>query len=361
MTVATPQRTERYSSSMTIPIPQRINNKILGVFYPLNPEELIRLYQAGLLKSAAYVHFALRMENPFCDRPMEIIPKEFSLRWGIPEKSVYRAIAKLKELNILKIKSGKIVVTWAEEVKQPEEPVDDLPNVSPEPIDSTNVSKGFGEPKKSQKREKIPRSKKKFSEVRKHSQLRENESLEALPDIDPRNPHTLHTINTNHTNGRLEKILSSPNQEQQEEKVISEKDIKAKKKITRDVVQEKSKVLNSSRTISRDVERRLEELGIVIDQKVLDAIASHHISQTYGAIAHIEKTFDSINNARGVFLFQLPKQKVEQVGSRYSEDILKNLVTENQQIEELKKDPEYQAKSKKAFAQIRATLDQKSG
>ncbi len=33
--------------------------------------------------------------------------------------------------------------------------------------------------------------------------------------------------------------------------------------------------------------------------------ATHHNSQAYGAVAHIENTRETINNPRGVFLFQI--------------------------------------------------------
>ncbi|MEN9520932.1 MAG: hypothetical protein RLZZ381_3520, partial [Cyanobacteriota bacterium] len=97
---------------MTIPVPQRINNQLSENFYPLQREELIKLREVKLINNAAYVHLALRYENPFCDRPVQIIPKEFALRWRIPEVSVYKAIAKLKDLGILNIKSGKLVIDW---------------------------------------------------------------------------------------------------------------------------------------------------------------------------------------------------------------------------------------------------------
>ncbi|MGV2830818.1 hypothetical protein [Myxosarcina sp. GI1(2024)] len=72
---------------MFIPVPQRVNNKLSEEFYPLQKEELIALRKAKLINNAAYVHFALRAENPFCDRPVQIVPKEFALRWQIPEVS----------------------------------------------------------------------------------------------------------------------------------------------------------------------------------------------------------------------------------------------------------------------------------
>jgi hypothetical protein len=80
-------------NSVDIPVAQRAQNKVVGEFYPLQKVELMALRKAKLINNAAYVHLALRTENPFCDRPVEVIPKEFALRWQIPEVSVYKAIA----------------------------------------------------------------------------------------------------------------------------------------------------------------------------------------------------------------------------------------------------------------------------
>jgi hypothetical protein len=69
-----------------IPVPERINSKqVNGTFYPLQRDELIALRQSRLINNAAYVHLALRFSNPFCDRPIELIPKEFAMSWSIPE------------------------------------------------------------------------------------------------------------------------------------------------------------------------------------------------------------------------------------------------------------------------------------
>jgi hypothetical protein len=67
-----------------IPIPLRTNNKLQGEFYPLQKQELIALKKAKLINNTAFVHLALRYENPFCDRPVEINPKKFALSWNIP-------------------------------------------------------------------------------------------------------------------------------------------------------------------------------------------------------------------------------------------------------------------------------------
>ena len=108
-----------------------------------------------------------------------------------------------------------------------------------------------------------------------------------------------------------------------------------------------------SSEIPEELKEKLLELEIPLDSKVISAITSHDISQAYGACAHVENTWETITNPRGVFLFQLPKQPIEKLGSRYSEEIINNIKAQNQAIEEERKDPEYQKRSKEFFAQIR--------
>ena len=352
---------------MTIPVPQRINNKLTEEFYPLQKEELIKLYEVGLIKSAAYVHFALRLENPYCDRPVQIIPKEFALRWKIPEKSVYRAIARLKELGILNIKSGKLVVEWVKPEKQETEKV----------VTNTSVTNNnFAPTSNSQSCEKILRVEKKFSELRKNSQSCENQSLKPLSNIASDIPQTLQTFQTNQTREGQEKSFSQ-NQESNSQEVVQElvqtAETKSKsvasnqnesvRQTTADVTQEKTKIISPSKSsntsIPDDLRARLEELEIKLTDRVVNAIASHHISQAYGACRHVEKTRDSIDCPKAVFLYQLSKQPVEQLGSRYDEELLERVKAQNQAIEQERSDPEYQEKSKDAFAQIRAKLGRK--
>jgi hypothetical protein len=104
--------------NVNIPTPQRTNNKVKGEFYPLQKQELIALRKAKLINNTAFVHLALRYENPFCDRPVEVIPKEFALNWNIPESSVYKAIAQLKQLGLILIKSGKLLIEWISKSEQ---------------------------------------------------------------------------------------------------------------------------------------------------------------------------------------------------------------------------------------------------
>jgi hypothetical protein len=68
--------------------------------------------------------------------------------------------------------------------------------------------------------------------------------------------------------------------------------------------------------IPADLKAKLEELSIPLDGRVRKAIASHDLSQAYGAVAHIERTWETIDNPRGVFLFQITRQPVEPLGAR---------------------------------------------
>jgi hypothetical protein len=67
-------------------------------------------------------------------------------------------------------------------------------------------------------------------------------------------------------------------------------------------------------SIPQDLVNKLEELEIPLDSAVRKAIASHHLSQAYGAAAHVERTWETIDNPRGVFLYQIKRQPIEKLG-----------------------------------------------
>jgi hypothetical protein len=67
--------------------------------------------------------------------------------------------------------------------------------------------------------------------------------------------------------------------------------------------------------IPDDLATKLEELEIPLDKKVRKAIASHHISQAWGAVNHVQNTWETIDNLRSVFLYQIGKQPIERMGS----------------------------------------------
>jgi hypothetical protein len=164
-----------------IPKPQRDDKgKVQGEFYPLQKAELVALRKAKLINNAAFVHLALRYENPFCDRPIVVIPKEFALRWQIPESSVYEAIAKLKENHAINIRSGRVTLEWASDDSQ-------------QASDSENPEKLRNPRKNSEIPEKITESQKKLRNPRKNSGSSENRDSKPAQCKDSRNLQTIQT------------------------------------------------------------------------------------------------------------------------------------------------------------------------
>jgi hypothetical protein len=80
-------------------------------------------------------------------------------------------------------------------------------------------------------------------------------------------------------------------------------------KISPRVVQDTTK--SNHLPIPPEVKFKLEEWGIPLDEGVRKIIKDHDISQVWGAIRHIEETWETINNPRGVFLYQVPRQEKE--------------------------------------------------
>ena len=339
-----------------IPTPQRSNNKVIGEFYPLQKNELIALRQAKLINNAAFVHLALRYENPFCDRPIEILPKEFALRWSIPESSVYEAIGRLKKLGVLLVKTGKVIIEWvkdkisipvvdlSQEVNsENRETLSDsiMNSESSEKLQDSRTNSEASENLwdsriNSEIPESILRSQKNLRDPRMNSEMSENRVLKPLSAKNYNSPQTIQTIQTNQTNQteveESEQFQFQNSQADTEGKEYGKsKNLKAgKEKLARKGLIEKLKPFSESvetpkncsldkiipqndndSQISSELKAKLEELSIPLDSKVKKAIASHHISQIDGALAHIENTWESIKNPKGVFLYQLPKQPIE--------------------------------------------------
>ena len=341
--------------------------KIQGKFYALREEELIDLKEKKLINNSAYVYFALKIENPFCDRQIEIFPKQFALKWKIPEVSVYKAIAKLKELKLLAIKSGKVVISW----------IINSDNAEPKPVSEDIAVNELSDPIENyQKRKSIIKFDNELSDPINDYQIRENRGLKALADIAPACLQTIQNFHTNQTGG-VEQNKFQEEEVNQERKVIrlnhqetdqsesketkKEKNHKnttkavEEKDLPRDVTHKKYRRSMSVQDVPIDLRERLEELEIPLDGKVLKAITDHDISQAYGACTHIEDTWETINNPRGVFLFQIPKQKIEQLGSRLPE-IGKQMRSEYAAIEEEMATDEYQKTAREAFAKMREKL-----
>ena len=324
----------------TIPAPTRTNNKLSGTFYPLQKEELIALRKSRLINNAAYVHLALRMSNPFCDRPIELIPKEFAIAWSIPESSVYEAIGKLKQKKIVDVKTGKVTISWVNleksEVSQDSEPMAN-------PVTNSEIPESIME-----SQNKLPLS-------RTNLELSENQSPKPLFDNGCNSPQTIQNIQTIQTATEEEKkeILESENSSKitsnsdrkvpayadrsLDEKTISDEgeeekepnqpmsslsnilnhstDIKNCQSNSKPVIQ-KTEQHEQNNEIPADIKEKLQQLNIPLNERVRRAINKYHTSQILGAINHIERTWETINDPLKIFLYQLPKQKVEQLGTR---------------------------------------------
>ncbi len=324
-----------------IPAPTRKGNKIEGEFYPLQKEELIALRRSRLINNAAFVHLALRYENPFCDRPLEIFPKQFALRWSIPESSVYEAIAKLKQKGVINTRSGKIILQWVH-CQQ------DTNSDNPEFLQDSRMD--------SEIRENIPKSQNEFRNPRMDSEIPENRASKGALDKGSDPFQTIQTIQTYQTRGGVENFspnsdLNSVNKEiyyheqnyseqerDKEKKLVNNKnsgkdqssasvvqvttEINTGQEISPEAKAKAKKISHEAADIPQDLITKLKELGITIDGEVKRAIANHDISQAYGAIKHVENTWETINNPRGVFLFQIPKQRIQKGPPPISESFL---------------------------------------
>ncbi|MBE9168659.1 hypothetical protein IQ238_14480 [Pleurocapsales cyanobacterium LEGE 06147] len=344
-----------------IPTPVRTNNqKVSGTFYPLQKEELIALRKSRLINNAAYVHLALRFENPFCDRPIELAPKEFALRWTIPESSVYEALGRLKKLEIVNIKTGKIVISWAdcENTALPARELGSRAQRTQQAENSDNPESLWDSGEDSGNSESILGSQNKLQDLRINSDISENCGSEPLSNKDSGSSQTLQTSQKLQT---LQTERAASENEMEDKRATVEKQVKqaserpssktkstftplfnvladpkipVKEKPPRtendcEITESPARELGSRARLAQkrvnsvnecdlpqDLKNKLEELEIPLDAKVRKAIARHHISQAYGAAAHVERTRATIDNPRGVFLFQLSRQPIEQLGTR---------------------------------------------
>lgn len=332
----------------TIPAPTRTNNKLSGTFYPLQREELIALRKSRLINNAAYVHLALRMSNPFCDRPIELIPKEFAITWSIPESSVYEAIGKLKQKKIVDVKTGKVTLSWVGHEKSK------VSQIS-EQLDNSVSNSEITKP--------IMESQNEFSESRTNPELSENQSPELPLDNRCSSPQTIQNLQTIQTVTEEEKkVISENSSEVTDTSVASHSrprdrfqegenktpqpmsslsnvltakggqpqalDFKSRERLTRTTeikncqldpnrsVIQTPKQHSQTTSIPADIKEKLQQLNIPLDERVRGAINKYHRSQILGAIDHITNTWETINDPKKIFLYQLPKQKVEQLGTR---------------------------------------------
>ena len=328
----------------SIPQPEKDSQgKIKGEFYPLQRAELMELHKRGIINNAGYVHLALRYENPFCNRPIEVIPKEFSTRWEMPENSVYKAVALLAEEGVLSIKRGKLVVQWIEPDLPPHEPTKPEKEQAPQLLVNQGLSqedhlidsqysalfrnsKNFCE------------SENKFSDPQKDFQIRKNQepdstytaksqSLRSLKNVlDPldANGGQKKSVENQEVNNEVIKPISKEVEPRKTEQVPSQQkhihpkiDISKGQNFGRDC-DDLQQVLDNHGILGK-VESLITEMktqGIEATSKVIAAIKECHISQLMFALNHVANTREDISNPSSVFVYQAYRAQIEHLGPR---------------------------------------------
>lgn len=147
--------------------------------YPLKAEELRTLKDRGLINNATLVYFILKLKNPWCDRPVKVNPLELAVEWEIPESSVYEAIGKLKEAEVIQINEAEIVITWPAHSQQ------DILSGNPESFQDSRMD--------SEIPESILENQNKFQDSRMDSEIPENRSSKPAPDKASIPPQTVQT------------------------------------------------------------------------------------------------------------------------------------------------------------------------
>ncbi|MBD2770684.1 hypothetical protein [Iningainema tapete] len=146
-------------------------------FYALRASELKSLHNAGILNNSSLIFFALKLKNPWCDRPLKVNPLTFSLEWDVPESSVYEAIAKLKDQQLVEIEKAEFIIRWKSHSQEGE--LSD----NPESFQESRMDSG--------KSESILESQNGFWKTRMDSGKSENENSEALCNGTSGSPHTI--------------------------------------------------------------------------------------------------------------------------------------------------------------------------
>lgn len=154
-----------------------ISSASVDRYYALKAGELKKLRDTGILNNATFVYFILKLKNPWCDRPLRIKPLELSIEWDIPESSVYEAIGKLKDAELVSIEEAEIVLKWHSQ--------EDSLSDNPESLRDSRID--------SEIPECVMENQNGFRDSRIDSEIPENRQPEPAPDKSSTIPHTLQT------------------------------------------------------------------------------------------------------------------------------------------------------------------------
>ena len=274
-------------------------------FFMLTPNVRDKLLECKLTASEWRIWCYLVSLDPFGDRGAKFSPAELMLKCGIKKTAYFKAKAKFQQLGLFDFKDGVTKV------------------INLQGYSNNSVKTEYCQ------QEKVNES----ANAESQSANAENQSLKTVPDKQQGDPQTLQTLQTFQTpqtgEGKEKKVFSREDQgDSQEtakeskftnlgdellnfsEKKLSEKN-SGKDKISAQPVASTQKNQLEKATLTTELEEQLLSLEIPLDQTVRKCIEEHHISQVQKALAHIENTWSDIRNPRSVFLYQVPRQKIE--------------------------------------------------
>ncbi|OKH10815.1 hypothetical protein NIES593_22715 [Hydrococcus rivularis NIES-593] len=268
---------------MNIPIPQGVRNRAKDTYFRLTPTVRDKLLESKLTAAEWRIWCYLISLDPFGDRGAKFSPAELMLKCAVKKSTYFAAKAKFQKLSLFDFQDGVTKVVNLQGFSNQSK------------ISECSQQEQLIESKISESDSKILEFKSEISES--NSRISECQKLKPLLDKDSTTLQTLQTVQTFQT------------KEEEGEKIFEKGSKQAKEKVT-----------NSK--LPENLINKLEELEIPLDGTVRKAIASHHISQVYGAAAHVEKTWDTVKNPKSVFLYQLPKQPIEKLPQSLSSEFL---------------------------------------
>ena len=354
-------------------------------FYPLTPAIARKLREAKLTAAEWRIWSYLAEVDPWGDRYQDLDILAVLSECEVSKATFYRAIAKLQELNLFDFQDKGFSVRNRNGISGLGQS-DGLRNEIDSQRLRKGYRKNettFSEMRQeSHSCENFLRNETTFSEMRQESHSCENRSPNRLPEakLSPlHTPQTIQTPQTLQTGGGIEdpwkeeQVYSTGVQEQvfysqeeemlfngvgeiqeksveeklvgseevekqvgevqenlnreesQEEKRTEKSEAKREEKISRaQKINKKQKAPNRIKNteIPQDLVNKLGKLEITLDNRVRKAIASHDISQAYSAVKHIEDTWETVNDPRAIFLYQISKKPVEKKKQRFSKEFL---------------------------------------
>jgi hypothetical protein len=306
------------------------NQKIQGKFFPFTQETYQKLKEAKLTAAEWRLWAYLVTLIPFGDRYQDL-PDTLTIleECEIGKSTFWTALAKLQDFGFFDFQdkgfSARNLIYPSVEIEQ--------------------KTANFAE---SKKLDNCPKNWTPVQEIGQPSEKLDSRSPEPLQDKVGDRSQTLKNIQTSQIAEGEEKIFSDPDFSQQngnkpikpeeaveictniikkqietttEEAEKEEKKIDSKvgvkgnfsaRQVSPNKISENSIDSGNSENIEKH-RQKLESLGIEW-RRVKTAIARAHESQILGAIAHVEANWEEIKDPSAVFLYQMPKQKIEQLG-----------------------------------------------